>query len=105
VADRPFARMRGLLGRRSLAPGEGLLLRPASSVHTLFMRFSIDVAFLDRDLRVVSIARDLRPWRAAGRPGARAALELPAGECERRGLRPGDVLMLTRSGVALTRAA
>jgi uncharacterized membrane protein (UPF0127 family) len=90
VADRPFGRMKGLLGRRALASGEGLLLRPASSVHTFFMRFAIDVVFLDRDLRVLSIAHDVRPWRAAGRPGARAALELPAGECERRGLRIGD---------------
>jgi hypothetical protein len=85
--------MRGLLGRRSLASGEGLLLKPASSVHTFFMRFPIDVVFLDRDLRVLSIAHDLRPWRAAGRPGARAVLELPAGECERRGLQPGDCLV------------
>src|SRR5918992_5737088 len=90
VADRPFGRMKGLLGRRALPSGEGLLLRPASSVHTAFMRFPIDVVFLDRELCILSIARDLRPWRAAGRPGARAALELPAGESERRGLRPGD---------------
>lgn len=94
MADRPFGRMRGLLGRRSLAPGEGLLLKPASSVHTFFMRFAIDVVFLDRDLRVLSIAANVRPWRAAGRSGARAALELPAGESERRGLRIGDTLTL-----------
>jgi uncharacterized membrane protein (UPF0127 family) len=105
VADRPLGRMRGLLGRRSLDAGEGLLLRPASSVHTFFMRFPIDVAFLDRDLSVLSIARDLRPWRAAGRPGARAALELPAGECERRGLRPGDTVLVTPPEAALDRAA
>jgi uncharacterized protein len=99
VADRPFGRMKGLLGRRALPAGEGLLLRPASSVHTFFMRFAIDVVFLDRDLRVLSIARNLRPWRAAGRPGARAALELSAGECERRGLQPGHQLQL-RGGEA-----
>jgi uncharacterized membrane protein (UPF0127 family) len=94
VADRPFGRMRGLLGRRSLPSGEGLLLRPASSVHMFFMRFPIDVVFLDRDLRVLSVAHRLRPWRIAGQRGARAALELTAGECERRGLRPGDRLEL-----------
>lgn len=94
VAERPFARMRGLLGRRSLLPGEGLLLRPAGVVHTCFMRFAIDVVFLDRQGGVVGIAPELRPWRAAGRRGARAVLELPAGECERRGLQNGDRLVV-----------
>ena len=94
VADRPFARMRGLLGRRSLPSGEGLLLKPGASVHTFFMRFPIDVVFLDREGGVIAIAPELRPWRAAGRRGARAVLELPAGECERRGLHTGDRLEL-----------
>jgi uncharacterized membrane protein (UPF0127 family) len=98
VADRPFGRMKGLLGRRALASGEGLLLKPASSVHTFFMRFAIDVVFLDRELRVVAVAPELRPWRVAGRRGARAALELRAGECERRGVRPGDLLTLPTTG-------
>jgi uncharacterized protein len=90
VAATPFTRMRGLLGKSSLPSGQGILLRPASSVHTFFMRFPIDVVFLDGDLRVVEIAADLRPWRAAGKRGARAVLELPAGECARRGLALGD---------------
>jgi uncharacterized membrane protein (UPF0127 family) len=90
VAATPFARMRGLLGRRSLPSGEGILLRPAGSVHTFFMRFAIDVVFLDDELRVVGIASNLRPWRTAGRRGAKAVLELPAGECERRNLTVGD---------------
>jgi uncharacterized membrane protein (UPF0127 family) len=92
VADRPWARMKGLLGRRELTPGEGILLRPASSIHTFFMRFPIDAVFLDRDLCVLAISAGLKPWRAAGRRGARAVLELPAGESERRGTRVGDIL-------------
>jgi uncharacterized protein len=94
VADTPFARMRGLLGRKSLGREEGVLLRPAGSVHTFFMRFAIDAVFLDRDLRVLGVADRLRPWRAAGRRGAKAVLELAAGESERRGLRVGDELEL-----------
>ena len=90
VAATPLTRMRGLLGRSSLPSGQGILLRPAASVHTFFMRFPIDVVFLDGELRVVEIAADLRPWRAAGKRGARAVLELPAGECARRGLAVGD---------------
>jgi uncharacterized membrane protein (UPF0127 family) len=90
VAATPFTRLRGLLGRSSLPSGEGILLRPAASVHTFFMRFPIDVVFLDHELQVIQIAADLRPWRAAGKRGAKAVLELPAGECERRGLVVGD---------------
>jgi uncharacterized protein len=82
--------MRGLLGRDRLEPGEGLLLRPASSIHTFFMRFPIDVVFLSDELEVVGIAAELRPWRTACRRGARAVLELSAGECARRGLSVGD---------------
>jgi len=90
VAKSPLARMRGLLGRKSLPGGEGILLRPASSVHTALMRFPIDAVFLDEDGRVLKVAANLKPWRAAGCRGARAVLELSAGESERRGVRPGD---------------
>jgi uncharacterized membrane protein (UPF0127 family) len=93
VADSPASRLRGLLGRSELRPGEGLLLRPASAIHTCFMRFPIDAVFLDRDWRVVGISGDVRPWRAAGSRGAKAVLELPAGESSRRGLELGDQLL------------
>jgi uncharacterized protein len=93
VADSPVSRLRGLLGRSELRPGEGLLLRPASAIHTCFMRFPIDAVFLDRDWRVVGISGDVRPWRAAGNRGAKAVLELPAGESSRRGLEVGDRLL------------
>jgi uncharacterized membrane protein (UPF0127 family) len=85
--------MRGLLGRRNLPSGEGILLKPASSVHMAFMRFAIDAVFLDRDMRVVKIAEDLRPWRMAGARGAKSVLEIPAGEAARRGLSVGDRLV------------
>jgi uncharacterized membrane protein (UPF0127 family) len=94
VARDPFSRMRGLLGRSSLPSGEGILLRPTSSVHTGFMRFAIDVVFLDRELQVLRIVPSLAPWRIAARRKAHAVLELPAGEAARRGLREGDRLEL-----------
>ena len=87
-----FSRLRGLLGRRGLAENEGLLIQPASSIHTFFMRFALDVAFLDRDGRVVKLVPGLRPWRVSLARGARSALELPAGEIARRQLRLGDIL-------------
>ena len=93
LADTALTRMKGLLGRRELRSGEGILLKPGSSVHMAFMRFPIDAVFLDRDLRVVKIAVDLQPWRVAGSRGAKAVLEIPAGEASRRGLTVGDRLV------------
>jgi uncharacterized protein len=95
LARTVLARLRGLLGRAELPRGEGMLLRPAGSVHTAFMRFPIDVVFLDRRLTVLEIAPDVPAWRTRSRRGAKAVLELPAGECERRGLAVGDALVLS----------
>jgi uncharacterized membrane protein (UPF0127 family) len=92
LAETWFTRLRGLLGRNGLAEGEGLLLRPASSIHTAFMRFTIDAVFVDRENRIVKVAAELRPWRMAACRGSRAVLELPAGEAARRGMRPGVTL-------------
>jgi uncharacterized protein len=89
LAETALARLRGLLGRSGLSSGEGMLLRPASSIHTAFMRFAIDAVFLDREDRVLKVAPELFPWRMAACKGARAVLELPAGEAQRRGLKPG----------------
>ena len=105
VADKPWTRMRGLLGRKTLPRGEGILLRPAASVHMFFMAFAIDVVWLDRDLQVLGVTPELRPWRMAGRRGARSALELAAGECERRSVRPGDRLRVADADDAPADAA
>ncbi len=66
LATTPLARSKGLLGRSSLAPGEGMLFRPAGSIHMFFMRFAIDAVFCDRELVVLEVVQDLRPWRMAG---------------------------------------
>jgi len=92
VAESPLTRMKGLLGRNELPAGEGIWLRPCGSVHTAFMRFAIDVVFLDREGRVVRVVGGLRPWRAVGARGSPSVIELAAGECERRGIAEGDVL-------------
>jgi uncharacterized membrane protein (UPF0127 family) len=93
-------RLRGLLGRGGLATGEGLLIRPTNSIHTFFMRFPIDVVFLDRSGVVVKLVSNLRPWRVALAPRGRDALELRAGEADARGIRLGDRLAL-RTALAL----
>jgi uncharacterized membrane protein (UPF0127 family) len=85
--------MKGLLGRSGLARGDGLLIRPAGSIHTFFMRFAIDAVFLDRDLVVRKVATAVKPWRLVFARGAHSVLELPAGEAERRGVVAGQRLV------------
>ena len=98
LANRLLPRMRGLLGRGSFGPGTGILLTPEPSVHTLFMRFSIDVVFLDKANTIVKIAHELQPWRAAGTRKAFAALELPAGTAVALALQPGMTLVVSPAG-------
>ena len=93
VATSFLERLRGLLGAAALPAGTGLLLPRTSSVHTHFMRFPIDVVFLDGGGRVVAVRPALPPWRFAAARGASSALELAAGECARLGLVEGDVLL------------
>jgi uncharacterized membrane protein (UPF0127 family) len=86
--------MRGLMGRSGLPAGEGLLLSPAPAIHTAFMRFPIDALFLDRELRVLKVVEQLRPWRIASERRAHSVLELSAGESGRRGVQVDDRLEL-----------
>jgi uncharacterized protein len=94
IADTPAARLRGLLGRKQLTPGEGILLESARSIHTAFMRFPIDAVFLNGNLEVVDVRPNLKAWRAAGCRGAQSVLELAGGEADRRGVKVGDRLQL-----------
>jgi uncharacterized membrane protein (UPF0127 family) len=90
IAERWHERMRGLLGRQGLAPGTGMLLSPCGSVHTVGMRFAIDVVYLDIDGRVVRIVQGLQPWRMSfGGMRARSALEMQSGWFDFSGLDPG----------------
>jgi uncharacterized membrane protein (UPF0127 family) len=87
-------RSRGLLGRESLPPGDGLLLDPCSGIHMFFMRFPIDAVFIDRDGRVVHLSRGIGPWRMSRYVlRARAVLELPAGTIQRSRTQLGDRLL------------
>ena len=88
VADGTFRRLRGLLGRKALRPDEGIVLRPAWSIHTAFMRFSIDVVFVDRQGYAVKVVRNMQPWRIALATSGRVVIEMAAGS-----LRWGQVLL------------
>lgn len=95
VASSIVARTVGLLGRSSLPAEEGLLIRPCSGMHTFFMRFPIDVLFLDAGGRVLRAYAALRPWRATALVrGAKQALGLPAGTIPRSNTQVGDCLLI-----------
>jgi uncharacterized protein len=95
TAETAASRSHGLLGRDSLAEGDGLILDPCRLIHTFFMRFAIDVVFFDRRQRVTRVARDVAPFRLAwGGWSARVTLELPAGTLGRIPVAPGAQLRL-----------
>jgi uncharacterized membrane protein (UPF0127 family) len=95
MADTPWQRFMGLMGRRELAADAGLCLRPCSSIHMFFMRIAVDAVFLDKDGVVVRIYPSLRPWRVTRVVRkAKSCIELPAGTLATAGVRVGDRLTL-----------
>jgi len=89
------SRRRGLLGRDGLAASAALMLEPCAAVHTAFMRFAIDVVFLDREGYAVKIVRNLLPWRIAVSPRAHVVVEMAAGSLDHLDLSVGDRLFLS----------
>lgn len=97
MADTFWARLVGLLGRKRMGCREALIILPSRAVHTHFMRFPIDVAFVDKNWRVVSAVADLAAWRHAGAGAeAWAAVELSCGVLNETGTQVGDQLKLVK---------
>ena len=93
IADTFFTRLAGLMFRKKLPAATGLLLAPCNSVHMCFMRFAIDVIYLDKDYKILKIVRNLQPWIGLSMcTKAYATLEMTAGEAERCGLEVGKKL-------------
>lgn len=93
VADLIWKRMKGLLGREKLEPGESLWIKPCKSIHTIGMRFPLDVVFLDKRNAVVALKENLPPNRLTGlHLSAVSVLELPAGTLAATDTRAGDLL-------------
>ena len=85
----------GLMFRRELAPGYGLAITPCNSIHMFFMRFPLDVAFVDREGTVLRVYQGIRPWRVSRLVRrARTAYELPAGTLHGAGVVAGSTLRL-----------
>ncbi|MDN5293980.1 MAG: uncharacterized protein PWQ91_1624 [Eubacteriales bacterium] len=93
VADTFFRRLQGLIGKDFLFPGQGLLLIPCNMVHTFFMKFPLDVVYLDSSYRVMKVIHRLSPHRLGPLVrGAKAVLEVAAGWAETVGIKEGDLL-------------
>jgi uncharacterized membrane protein (UPF0127 family) len=91
VAMTAAQRVKGLLGRDSLAGGEGLLFKGCSSLHTFFMQFPIDIVFIDKQGKVLKSVRDVRPFKIVMAPfRSYYALELPVGSIDGSTTRVGD---------------
>jgi uncharacterized protein len=85
----------GLMFRRQLQPGLGMWIAPCNSIHTFFMRFPIDAVFVDRELQIVRVRPDLRPWRVVPLvSGAHSVVELPAGTVRGLSLDRGEPLLV-----------
>jgi uncharacterized membrane protein (UPF0127 family) len=91
-------RRTGLLRHDSFPEGSAMLIAPTNAVHTFFMRFPIDIAFVTRDGRVVKTCHALRPWRIAASFGAYAVVELPAGTLSRCDTVVGDTIVVAPDG-------
>jgi hypothetical protein len=92
TADSSAMRTKGLLSRTGLEAGSGLWIVPCEAIHTFFMKFAIDVVFIDKKKRVRKTVPGLRPWRIAACLPAYSVLELPVGVIRSTGTMPGDQL-------------
>jgi uncharacterized protein len=97
IADTAMARMVGLLAHRRLEVGDGLVLQPCASIHTCFMRFAIDVLFVDAQGLIVRAVEHLRPFRLTWARRAHLAIELPAGTLATAGLAAGQRIRIEMS--------
>ena len=96
LADTELTRLFGLLGKSGLEPGSGILIRPSSGVHTLFMRFPIDVVALDKSRCVIKLWPRLVPWRLTSVSfKTHSILELAPGQIEACGIQVGDQIVIT----------
>jgi uncharacterized protein len=95
------SRRKGLLGRESLPAGTGLWITPCESVHTFFMRFAIDLVYLDRKLTVKKVRSSVGPWRVSACFRAHSVLELPAGTIEATRTACGDTVEIRTAAEAV----
>lgn len=98
LAGSSQTRKTGLLKHTSLAPGHGLWIKPCEAIHTFFMKFAIDVVYIDKKLRVKKVREAIGPWRFSGCLTAHSVIELPVGTIAATGTVAGDELTAVSQG-------
>jgi uncharacterized protein len=99
AADTFMSRFMGLMGKKSLPAGHGLLITPCNSIHMLFMKFALDIVFIDKNNTVVQVIENIRPWKTSKIIWkAHNTLELPVGTVQKSGTQVGDVLEIRDGG-------
>jgi uncharacterized membrane protein (UPF0127 family) len=96
VTNTFFTRLKGLLGTKELREGDGLLIKPCNGIHMFWMKYSIDVVFLDKEYRVVHLIKGIKPWRVS--PVIKEAtmvLELPTGTIDRSNIKHGETIHIS----------
>ncbi len=91
VADTAWLRLRGLLGRK-ISPNFGLLIMPCRSIHTMWMGYSIDVIFINKQYQVTEVYRNLKPWKMASSKQAYCVIELQSGNAEKLNIKVGSII-------------
>jgi len=95
LADTPVRRIIGLLGNKLLSDGQAMIIAPCNCIHTLFMRFSIDVLFVDKNNKVVKVLEQLAPFRLSSVYWkSQKVIELPCGKIKSTQTQDGDILQL-----------
>ena len=96
VADNPFSRMKGLLGRSSLGEGQALVIKPSDSIHTFFMRCPIDIIFVGKDNKIIKAVHSLPPFRMTAICfKSYFVIELPSGTITATGTQPADIIKIS----------
>lgn len=91
VADSAWLRLRGLLGRK-ISPNFGLVIMPCRSIHTMWMGYSIDVVFINKEYQVTAVHRNLKPWKMASSKQAYCVIELQSGNAEKLNIKVGSII-------------
>lgn len=95
VADSLFLRIKGLLGRKDIAGNQALVIKPCNAIHSFFMRFPIDVLFVDGNNRIVAVEKSFKPWRIGKLyTKAKYVVELKSGIIDKALIRVGDEIAL-----------
>lgn len=90
-----FDRLIGLVGKSKIEEDQALCIKPCNSIHMLFMRFSIDVIFIDSSSKVIGLIEDFKPWRVSGLvKNSKAVIEMPCHSIKKKQIKLNDTIII-----------